>query len=114
MFLDLEASTLAGWLLWPRRARGAEADAERNEDRRWDGGWGREKENTQMVGMRVVKAVLLPAKAGNGSVLRWRKLKLEEKLQEGELGKEVAKWEGEKIRQGTLLQGKVEVVEQSA
>jgi len=64
---------------------------ERSEGgRRWDGGWQREKENTQVAGVRMVEAVLLPAKAGYGSVLGWRTLKLEEKLQERELGKEVA------------------------
>lgn len=34
------------------------------------------KENTQVVGMRTVEALLLPAKAGYGSVLGWRTLKL--------------------------------------
>lgn len=74
-----------------------EADVERSEDRRWDGAWGREKENIQTVGMTVVETVLLPAKAGYGSVLGWRKLKLEEKLQERELGKEVASGKGKRL-----------------
>ena len=63
--------------------------------------------------MRTVEAVFLPAKAGYGSVLGWRTLKLEEKLQEGELGKEVASGKGKRPDREQCSGRKVEVAEQS-
>lgn len=54
----------------------------------------------------MVEAVLLPTKAGFGSVLGWRTLKLDEKLQEGELGKEIENGKGERPNKEPCSRGK--------
>lgn len=54
----------------------------------------------------MVEAVLLPAKAGFGSVLGCRTLKLDEKLQEGQLGKEIESGKGERSNEEPCSRGK--------
>lgn len=54
-----------------------------------------------------------PSKAGYQSVLEWRTLKLEEKLQEEKKWEGDSKGEGVKHRKGMMLWGKVKVAEQN-
>lgn len=54
----------------------------------------------------MVEAVLLPTKAGFGSVLGCRTLKLDEKLQEGQLGKEIESGKGERSNEEPCCRGK--------
>lgn len=71
------------------------ADLESSEHgRRWDGGWGMEKECTDGW-HEDGGSGHFPSKAEYQSVSEWGTLKLEERLQEEKFGKEVAREKGE-------------------
>lgn len=95
MFLDFEASTLAGWLV----SYSVPEDMKTMRKKGWTGEDG-------VFGMKVVEVVLLPTKTGYGSALGWRMLKQENKLQEGELGKKVASGKRKRLDKELCCRGR--------